>query len=169
MKNNIIKANTIIEKRNKLSTDITKYWNIIKSENVVPKGYKRNYDLKAIISQIKEMADERILTKLYIQCINMGYTKFTDLKTENNYVNIFTLSEKKEQLFHMNKIRTLDTKEKRKKGKKNMDETEELTKQFIQKEINTLQLEINALEKSIKDFNDNAEFDISSPAKSLAV
>ena len=37
---------TIISGRDGLSLSITKYWNIIKSENLIDKRQKRNYDLK---------------------------------------------------------------------------------------------------------------------------
>lgn len=42
----------IIEKRDKLSADITRTWNIIKMENVVFRGFKRNYDMKVLLDSI---------------------------------------------------------------------------------------------------------------------
>ena len=114
-----------------ISNEITFYWNKIKEENVIPKEAKRNYDLKELLQKIKTLSEERILLKLYMQCINMGYKKFTELPKDNNYLNIFTLCEKTEQLFHLSKIKTLDPKLKRSKGKKNLDKTEELTSAYI--------------------------------------
>lgn len=114
-----------------ISNEITFYWNKIKEENVIPKEAKRNYDLKALLQKIETLSEERILLKLYMQCINMGYKKFTELPKDNNYLNIFTLCEKTEQLFHLSKIKTLDPKLKRSKGKKNLDKTEELTSAYI--------------------------------------
>ena len=163
-----ITSKYIINRRKELSNDITKYWNIIKNENVIPKDGKRNYDLKALLTKIEEMADERILLKLYLQCINMGYKKFSELPETNNYLAIYTLSEKTEQMFHLSKIRTIDQKLKRSKGKKNLNTTEELTSAFINTKINKLQLEINKLQKDIEDFNNNATLDIESAAISLA-
>lgn len=163
-----ITSKYIINRRKELSNDITKYWNIIKNENVIPKDGKRNYDLKALLTKIEEMADERILLKLYLQCINMGYKKFSELPETNNYLAIYTLSEKTEQMFHLSKIRTIDQKLKRSKGKKNLSTTEELTSAFINTKINKLQLEVNKLQKDIEDFNNSATLDIENAAISLA-
>ena len=98
----------------------------------------------------------------------MGYKKFTELPKDNNYLNIFTLCEKTEQLFHLSKIKTLDPKLKRSKGKKNLDKTEELTSAYIAGLKNKLQLEINKINKDITDFNEKAELNIEAPALSLA-
>lgn len=148
--------------RDTLSKEITKYWTIIKNENVISKQATRNYDLKAVLTKIQEMAEERMLMKLYLQCINMGYKKFSDLPAENNYYTIFSLSEKQEQLFHLGKIRTIDPKLKRAKGKKALNNTEELTSAYISTLKNKLQLEINKLNKDLEDFNNNAELNIES-------
>ena len=164
-----ITSKYIITRRKELSNEITKYWNIIKNENVISKESKRNYDLKALLTKIDEMADERMMLKLYLQCINMGYKKFSELPVTNNYLAIFELSEKSEQLFHLSKIRTIDQKLKRAKGKKNLDTTEELTAAFIGARINKIQLKVNELEKQIEDFNNKAALDITKPAKSLTV
>lgn len=164
-----ITSKYIITRRKELSNEITKYWNIIKNENVISKESKRNYDLKTLLTKIDEMADERMMLKLYLQCINMGYKKFSELPVTNNYLAIFELSEKSEQLFHLSKIRTIDQKLKRAKGKKNLDTTEELTAAFIGARINKIQLKVNELEKQIEDFNNKAALDITKPAKSLAV
>lgn len=151
-----------------LSNTITKYWNIIKAENVISKGDKRNFDLKVLLTKIQEMAEERILMKLYLQCINMGYKKFSELPKDNNYLTIFTLSEKNEQMFHLGHIRTIDPKLKRAKGKKALATTEELTSAYINTLKKKLQLEINKLSKDLDKFNEEAELDIESPAISLA-
>lgn len=163
-----ITSKYIITRRKELSNEITKYWNIIKNENVIPTGAKRNFDLKALILDIQAKAEERILLKLYLQCINMGYKKFSELPITNNYLDIFTLSEKQEQLFHLSKIKTLDPKLKRAKGKKNLDKTEELTSAYISSLKAKLQLEINASNKKIEDFNNSAELNIEEAPLSLA-
>lgn len=150
-----------------LSNEITFYWNAIKSENVVPKGAKRNFDLKALLNKIDELANERIMLKMYIQCINMGYKKFSELPENNNYLNIFTLCELSEKLFHLSKVKTLDPKLKRAKGKKNLDKTEELTSAFLAGLKNKLQLQINKLNKDIADFNEQAALDVEVPPTSL--
>lgn len=155
-------------RRDELSKDITKYWTIIKNENIISKETIRNYDLKVLLTKIQEMAEERILMKLYLQCINMGYKKFSDLPAENNYYTIFSLSEKQEQLFHLGKIKTIDPKIKRAKGKKALKITEELTSAYITNLKNKLQLDINKLNKDLEDFNDKAELDIESAPICLA-
>lgn len=163
-----ITSKYIITKRKELSNEITKYWNIIKNENVIPKGATRNFDLKKLLEKIQEMADERILLKLYLQCINMGYKKFSELPATNNYLAIFTLCEKQEQLFHLSKIKTIDPKLKRAKGKKGLNNSEELTSAYISTLKNKLQLEINKLNKDIEDFNESAILNIESAPMSLA-
>ena len=155
-------------RRDELSKDITKYWTIIKNENIISKETIRNYDLKVLLTKIQEMAEERILMKLYLQCINMGYKKFSDLPAENNYYTIFSLSEKQEQLFHLGKIKTIDPKIKRAKGKKALKITEELTSTYITSLKNKLQLDVNKLNKDLEDFNDKAELDIESAPICLA-
>lgn len=155
-------------RRDELSKDITKYWTIIKNENIISKETIRNYDLKVLLTKIQEMAEERILMKLYLQCINMGYKKFSDLPAENNYYTIFSLSEKQEQLFHLGKIKTIDPKIKRAKSKKNLNISEELTSAYISNIKNKLQIEINKLNKDLEDFNDKAELDIESAPICLA-
>ena len=146
-------------RRDELSKEITKYWNIIKNENVISKEATRNFDLKVLLTKIEEMAEERILMKLYLQCINMGYKKFSELPTSNNYFTIFSLSEKSEQLFHLTKVRTIDPKIKRAKSKKGLNITEELTSAYITNLKNKLQLELN---KELEDFNNSAELNIES-------
>ena len=112
--------------------------------------------------------EERILLKLYLQCINMGYKKFSELPKTNNYLNIFTLCERKEYLFKLNHIPTLDKKLKRTQGKKNLDQIETLTSDYLNGLKKPLELEIINLQKQIDDFNETAELDIESPAISLA-
>lgn len=163
-----ITSKYIITRRKELSNEITKYWNIIKNENIIPKGATRNFDLKQLLNEIQAKADERILLKLYLQCINMDYKKFSELPTTNNYLAIFTLSEKQEQLFHLSKIKTLDPKLKRSKGKKNLNTTEELTSDYINNLKNKLQLEINKLNKEIEEFNNKAELSLEEAPLSIA-
>ncbi len=155
-------------RRDELSKEITKYWNIIKNENIISAEAKRNFDLKVLLTKIQEMSEERLLMKLYLQCINMGYKKFSELPAGNNYITIFALSEKTEQLFHLNKIRTIDPKIKRAKGKKNLKFTEELTSAYLNTLKNKIQLEINKLNKDLEEFNNKAELDIESAPISLA-
>lgn len=162
-----MKSNDIINTRKRLDNDITRYWKIIKTENIVPKGMNRHYDIKKLLETIQKLSAERIQIKLYLQCINMGLKKLSDLPEDNNYKNIFLLSEKREQLVQLGYIKTIDPKLKRAKGKSNLKVTEELTSAYIAKLKNSLQLEINKLEKDIEDFNNNLEFEVETPLLSL--
>ena len=162
-----MKSKDIINTRKRLDNDITRYWKIIKTENIVPKEMKRHYDIKKLLETIQDLSAERVQIKLYLQCINMGLKKLSDLPEDNNYKNIFLLSEKREQLVQLGYIKTIDPKLKRAKGKSNLKVTEELTSAYIAKLKNSLQLEINKLEKDIEDFNDNLEFEIETPLLSL--
>ena len=55
---------------------------------------------------------------------------------------------------------TIDPSYKMKKGKKNLKEEEELTRDFLNKMKNNLQLQIIDLKKKLADFNDAAELDL---------
>ena len=55
-----MKSTEIINNRKNLDKNIKNYWNIIYSENVVEKNYKRNYDMKAILNNIFNLANKRI-------------------------------------------------------------------------------------------------------------
>ena len=55
-----------------------------------------------------------------------------------------------------------------KKGKKNLKQNEELTRDYLNKLRNKLQLEINGLKKKLADFNDMAELDTSKAYMYLA-
>lgn len=55
-----------------------------------------------------------------------------------------------------------------KKGKKNLKQNEELTRDYLNELRNNLQLEINGLKKKLADFNDAAELDTSGAYMYLA-
>ena len=52
MKEKSITAIEAIALRDKLSRDISRMWDIISTENVADKNYKRNYDMKLILKKI---------------------------------------------------------------------------------------------------------------------
>lgn len=157
------KATKIIATRDRLSNDITKYWNIIYVENVVNRNYKRNYDLKELFAQIQSMAEQRAMTKLKALCLNIGFKKFSDLPTDCIQISIFKLSELQEQKVRLGKIRTLDPKMKTAKGKKNLKKTEVLTSDWIKARIKEIDLQIIELKKKIEDFNENTELEEDAP------
>lgn len=157
------KATKIIATRDRLSNDITKYWNIIYVENVVNRNYKRNYDLKELFAQIRSMAEQRAMAKLKVLCLNMGFKKFSDLPADCIQISIFKLSELQEQKVRLGKIRTLDPKMKTAKGKKNLKKTEVLTSDWVKARIKEIDLQIIELKKKIEDFNENTELEEDAP------
>lgn len=159
-----IKSTNIINNREKLDKDIKRMWGIIRTENLIDKGAKRNYDMKALLNNIFSMANERIQTKLDSLCINLGYTTRADFPKDSIYPIIYTLSEKNEQYVHLEiilKTATINPTLKTKLGKKKLSKSEELTSDFIKKSMTNLQLEINNLKKKLEDYNSKAELDIS--------
>lgn len=162
------KANKIIETRDKLSLDITKYWNILKIENVVNKNYKRNYDLKAIYSLILDLTKQRAETKLKALCLNIGIKNFKDLPTDNIQRDIFYLSELNEIKVRLGQIKTINPKLKISKGKKNLNKTEVLTANWIKARKEEIDLQILDLKKRISEFNETHELEEETPVSLVA-
>lgn len=163
----------IFNRLEEIKITLSNNWNTIITNNITPKNlpvkFKTNKDLKELIKQNVELMEERILLKLYKECINIGYTKFSELPITNNFINIYTLSERSEYLFKLDHIPTLNKKIKRAKGKKNLEENEILTSDYINSLKKPIELEIIALKEKLTKFNDEATLEIESPAKSLAV
>lgn len=155
-----IQSKAIIDKRNKLSKDITHYWLIIRRENIMGKKQIRNYDLAEVMNQITQMADNRVKAKLFAQAINMGYKTFAEFKENTNYESIFLLSEKNETLVQLGLIPILNPAVKASKGKGKLDLSEIFTSAKIRAMKKKIQIEINALNKKIEDFNNKAELEI---------
>lgn len=154
-----IKPNILITKRDKLTAKITRSWRIIATENVVKKGFTRNYDLRALLTYIRAMYEELVILKLRIQCANMGM-KFKDLPKDANIINIYKLSALNEfyvKLGEMAKEHTINPVLKAKKGKRNLGITEELTRTYFRNMQNGCLLTLNSLRKAIADFNDNTD------------
>lgn len=150
----------IINSRDNLSKEITKLWNIVYAENIVKRGYKRNYNMKECIEKIQKMADDRMIDKLDSLCINLGFMSPDQLSSDSIYPTIFKLSELNEQYVKLGKINTINTKYKNtKKGKKDLEYTEELTSDYITRLRNNLVLEIIGLKKKIADFNESHYLD----------
>lgn len=147
----------ILESRDKLSKQITNTWGIIKSENVIDKGYTRNYDMKGLLKDIENSANLRIIDKLDSLCINLGITNRKDFPNKSIYHIIYTLSEKNEMYVQLGLIKTINPKLKLKVGKNKLTKTEELTADYIAKLRDKLQIEINALKKKLKDYNATAQ------------
>lgn len=166
MKSSIIKPKTLVEERDRLTKQISQYWKIIATENIVKKralktGFARNYDLKAILAELPGLYDKLVTTKLRIQCINMGI-KFADLPEDANVINIYKLSALNEYYVKLQETKnkyTINPKVKQKKGKKALTITEEITSQYLDQLINKCIIPLNALRKKIEDFNNNTEVD----------
>ena len=154
-----IKPNILITKRDKLTAEITRSWRIIATENVVKKGFTRNYDLRALLTHIRAMYEELVILKLRIQCANMGM-KFKDLPKDANIINIYKLSALNEfyvKLGEMAKEHTINPVLKAKRGKKGLAVNEELTYNYLRAKKNECSLPLNELRKKIAEFNDNTD------------
>lgn len=154
-----IKPNTLITKRDSITSEISRYWKIIATENVIKKGVSRNYDLKSLLVRIKALYDQLILIKLRIQCANMGM-KLKDLPKDANIINIYKLSALNEyyvKLDEMMKKHIINPILKAKKGKRNLDVTEEITRNYFRNKQSKCLITLNELRKAIADFNDNTD------------
>lgn len=160
--------NKFIDKRIQLDNTIRNYWNKIHTENLVPKNYVRQYDLKEIFNKIKESAEERAIVKLKLLCINFGFKKFSELPKDSIQLDIFKLSELTEIKKQLEKVKTLNPILKAKKGKKNLNRTEALTSNWIKTRIKELDLEILAIQDKLTKFNDDVEFDDTTAPMCLA-
>lgn len=163
-----MKSIEILKKRDELSIEISKYWHIIMSENIVKNGFKRHYDLKELYNSILALCENRALYKLKALCINMGIFNFKDLSTDNIQFKIFRLAELKEIKIRLGKIRTINPKIKKQKGKKNLFKNEVLTSDWINARKNDLDLQIIDIEKEISEFNESHELIEEAPMKLVA-
>lgn len=154
-----IKANKLIDERNKITNEIANLWRIIATENVIKKNMKRNYDMKSVLLRIKHLYEQSIIVKLRIQCANLGM-KIKNLPSNANIINIYKLSAYNEfyvKLDEMIKKHTINPAVKIKKGKKALSVTEELTRPYLEKIKADYSLMINKIRKAIEDFNNNTD------------
>lgn len=163
-----MKAIKFIENRDKLSNEISKYWNIISKQNVLPKMLKRTHDLKKLYTEILALADQRALVKLKLIAINMGYKKFSDLPAELNQYDVFKLCELNEIKVKLQRIPILNPTLKAKKGKKALTKSEELTSNWIKARIQEIDIKIIKLQEKLTKFNEETEFDDSEAPLALA-
>ena len=163
-----MKAIKFIENRDKLSNEISRYWNIISKQNVLPKMLKRTYECKKLYTEILALADQRALVKLKLIAINMGYKKFSDLPAELNQYDVFKLCELNEIKVKLQRIPTLNPTLKAKKGKKALTKSEELTSNWIKARIQEIDIKIIELQEKLTKFNEETEFDDSEAPLALA-
>ena len=172
MKKTTMNSKDIIIARKKLDETITKYWHIIKTENVmsnkaVQMGIGSGLDLKELYNQITQMSETRIKLKLMLNAINNGTFKFDyEEEKKKHYYTIFAASEEKEKVAHWKDIikKTIDPKEKARKGMKGTGKREIFSSAKITSLINTLQLNINKLDTKIEEYNNKTSIDIGADA-----
>jgi len=163
-------SKNIIIARKKLDETITKYWHIIKTENVmsnkaVKAGVGSGFDLKELYNKITQMSITRIKLKLMLNAINNGITTFDyEEEKKKHYYTIFAACEEKEKLAHWKDIikKTIDPKEKARKGIKGTGRREIFSSAKITSLINGLQLNINNLDAKIAKYNDDTSIEFKS-------
>jgi hypothetical protein len=170
MKKTKMDSKNIIIARKKLDETITKYWHIIKTENVmsnkaIKAGVGSGFDLKELYNKITQMANTRIKLKLMLNAINNGITTFDyEEEKKKHYYTIFAACEEKEKLAHWKDIikKTIDPKEKARKGIKGTGKRETFTSAKISSLISNLQLSINNLDAKIAKYNDETSIEFKS-------
>ena len=160
----------IIIARKKLDETITKYWHIIKTENVmsnkaVKMGVGSGLDLKELYNKILQMSETRIKLKLMLNAINNGISSFNyEEEKKKHYYTIFAACEEKEKLSHWKEIikKTIDPKEKARKGMKGVGKREIFSSAKITSLTNSIQLEINKLDAKIEEYNKKTSIEFAS-------
>ena len=164
-----IKMNSgnIISMRKDIDAKKKKYWNIIRTTNVLSKKEIKNnfrtHDLKELYNEITQMADKLVLIKGMLFYLNMGITKFDKevFKKTNNY-SIFMACEMKEMIAQLKMVPTLDPKTKSQKGLKSIGKEEVFTSAKIAALIKDLQLKANKFDAAMEEFNSKTSIEISS-------
>lgn len=177
MKSKTLNSKDIIIARDNASKTITKYWHIIRSENVLPKkqvaaGKYSGYDLKELYNQILQYTETRVMAKGMLNSINMGIKTFNkeDFK-KTHYYTIYMACEKKEQLAQLKMIlpKCINPAVKAAAGSKGTGKREIFSSAKISSMINKTQLEINELQAKIDSFNEKATIDTVDTAIELAI
>lgn len=157
---------SIINLRDKYSATKTKYWRIIKSENIMSISAKKagmgsGFDLKALYNQILQMSENLIKIKLMLNAINNAPSdepitfNYEDAK-KTHYYNIYKACELKEQIAHWEEIlkkHTINPATKAKAGGKGTGKIEIFTSAKIASIKKNIQLEINKYDKKLESFN----------------
>lgn len=167
MKSKILNSKDIITIRDNASKNITNYWHIIRSENVLPKkqieaGQYSGYDLKELYNRILQLTDARVMAKGMLNSINMGIKTFNkeDFK-KTHYYTIYMACEKKEQLAQLKMIlnKCINPATKAAAGIKGTGKREIFSYAKISSLINKTQLEINKYQAKIDEFNKTASIE----------
>ena len=169
MTNKSIKLNSgnIINIRKNIDETKKKYWNIIKTTNLltnkeVKNGF-RTHDIKELYNKIMQLSEKLVYVKGMLFYLNMGITTFNkeDFKKTNNY-NIFMATEMKEAITKLSCIPTLNEKTKAQKGLKAIGKSEVLSSAKIASLIKGLQVKANKFDAEMEKFNKGTEIDITS-------
>lgn len=157
---------TIINIRKNLDTTITKYWKIIRAENVlskkaIQKNMYSGMDLKALYNSIMQMSEKRIMIKAMLMYLNLGITTFDydKFKKTNNY-SIFAACEAKEVIAQLKMVVTLNPSTKSKKGLKALPKREIFSSAKIAQLIHDHQLLANKYDSMMTKFNDETSIEI---------
>ena len=165
-----LSSKDIIIARDNICKTKTKYWRIIRSENVISKkakaaGMGSGFDLTQLHNEILQMSNTLIKIKLMLNAINNGIKEFNfEEAKKTHYYTIYAACEKKEQLAHWEEIlkkNTINPATKAKAGTKGTGKIETFTSAKITAIKKKLTLEINKLDADIAKFNDSAELEIS--------
>lgn len=166
----------IIIARKKLDETITKYWHIIKTENVmsnkaIKAGIGSGLDLKELYNKITQMTETRIKIKLMLNAINNGTFTFNyEEEKKKHYYTIYAANEEKEKLSHWKDIikKTIDPKEKARKGLKGIGKREVFSSAKITSLINGIQLNINKFDAKIEEYNNKTSINIGDENSDIA-
>lgn len=167
-KKTTMNSKDIIIARKKLDETITKYWHIIKTENVmsnkaIKAGIGSGLDLKELYNKIIQMTETRIKLKLMLNAINNGTFTFNyEEEKKKHYYTIYAAGEEKEKIAHWKDIikKTIDPKEKARKGLKSIGKREIFSSAKITSLINGIQLNINKFDAKIEEYNNKTSIEI---------
>lgn len=155
--NNLVSADSLLQKRKLLDRDIALGWKLIRVENLVPKGVARTTDIKELYARLVNLSDDRLRTKLDIQCINIGLRARKELSDSAVYPLIYRLSELREREVAINKIDTL--KKISTTTKSHTKYTNALSDTFLKGELKAIHIETTRILKTLASNNASTFFD----------
>lgn len=103
MSNFIIKLNEALQLKETIQDKLSRYQFILKNENSVPAGRKRNYDLKKLVKDEEDLRQNMVTLKLLIQAANL-FVASEETQSISYYV--FLMSERKRQIDNLKAMPT---------------------------------------------------------------
>lgn len=150
MKKSKMTATEIISKRDECLKTLKSHWEIIRQHNNHDTRQAPKYDLPGVYNLIQKIEKEVVKYKLYSQCLNMGFSTIDQLSVNTSYRMIYELSQLKDRKERLITIGACTV-----KGK----HIEALLKpKFFEKEISTLNKQIDTIEIELKRFNEEKTF-----------